>query len=157
MAPTYSDATAGSTAATASTSALPASSIERPTIHAASYDEWVYVFGVRPSISVIVSSTYANFSLDAADTCNAMNCTLVANSLAIGSSTSRESCALPSEPNQRTSPSASYVVAPWTTWRPSAKPMFMTATLSAPYSSTASDTRSLRSETPAENSGASGL
>ena len=39
MAPTYSDATAGSTAATASTSALPASSIERPTIHEASYDE----------------------------------------------------------------------------------------------------------------------
>ena len=98
-----------------------------------------------------------NFSFEAAETSSAMNWTLVANSLAIGSSTRRESCALPSEPNQRTSPSTSYCVAAWTTWRPSAKPMFMTATLSAPYSSTASDTRSLRSETPAENSGASGL
>ena len=35
--------------------------------------------------------------------------------------------------------------------------MFITATLSAPYSSTASMTRSLSSETAAENSGASGL
>ena len=86
-----------------------------------------------------------------------MNCTPVANSLAIGSSTSRESFALPSEPNQRTSPRSSYCVAACTTCSPSANPMFITATLSAPYSSTASETRSLSSETDAENSGASGL
>ena len=115
MAPTYSDAMPGSTAATSSTSALPASSIDSPTIHAASYDEWVYVFGERPSRSVIVDSTCWNFSLVAAETWRAMNWTLPANSLAIGSSISLESFALPSDPNQRTSPSVSYWVAPCTT------------------------------------------
>ena len=132
MAPTYSDAMPGRTAATSSTSALPASSIDRPTIHAASYDACVYVFGERPSRSVIVPSTYWNFSFVAAETWRAMKLTSPANSLAIGSSIRRESFALPSDPNQRTSPSASYRVAACTTCRPSANPMFITATLSAP-------------------------